>query len=184
MHHLVSSLGNLPCTINQGKKIITVVSLDVNKGCVVTNACRAKEANGLPFVEVLCIGDDRSDESMFLEAPARSITVKVGPGDTHASRRLKDPADVRRFLRLIVDQNVQFSGDASEIVIEQVSVPPALKSGDEAKFAPPSRASANAEPPAMLATSEKYYTIGRDPLAEGDAPEHDNSFDGLGETEM
>lgn len=104
MHQLALSLGNLPCQISQGNKIVEVASLAVRKGVVVGNALQQQSSVAKPFVEILICGDDRTDESMFLEAPKDALTVKVGPGDTAARFRLEKPSDVRRFLGLIADQ--------------------------------------------------------------------------------
>lgn len=105
-HYLSQSLGNLPCMISQGHCIVEVSSLQVKKGLVVMSECRSREAEGAPYTQVLCVGDDRTDESMFVDAPEGAYTVKVGEGDTYARWRLKTPQEVRRFLKLIVDQSL------------------------------------------------------------------------------
>ncbi|CAE8596246.1 unnamed protein product [Polarella glacialis] len=106
MHQLATSLGNMPCQISQGSKIVEVASLSVKKGLVVRAAITQQETQSEPFAEVLVMGDDRTDESMFLDAPQGAWTVKVGPGETSAKHRLKGPAEVRRFLRIIADQKL------------------------------------------------------------------------------
>lgn len=104
MYQLALSVGNLPCQISQGTKIVEVASLQVTKGLVVRSACLERRASGDPFSAVLCLGDSPTDESMFQEAPPGSHTVNVGQRETCAKYRLQDPADVRRFLKMIVDQ--------------------------------------------------------------------------------
>eukprot|EP00927_Polykrikos_kofoidii_P030499 TRINITY_DN2620_c1_g1_i2.p1 TRINITY_DN2620_c1_g1~~TRINITY_DN2620_c1_g1_i2.p1 ORF type:complete len:984 (+),score=156.13 TRINITY_DN2620_c1_g1_i2:112-3063(+) len=104
MHQLALSLGNLPCEISQGHKIIEVSSLQVKKGPIVKNACAAQTASGGAFVQILCVGDDSTDESMFLDAPQEALTVKVGDGETYARHSLRDPADVRRFLLIVAQE--------------------------------------------------------------------------------
>jgi len=106
MHQLAMSLGNLPCRISQGKKIVEVASLEVKKGTIVASACQEREDEGTPFDEILCIGDDQTDESMFLDAPKTSFTVKVGPGETHARYRVDTPEKVREFLSYVVEQRL------------------------------------------------------------------------------
>merc|ERR1719253_1316314 len=78
MHQLSLSLANLACQINKGHKIVEVASLQVKKGLIVLCACREAELAGRTLAEILCVGDDRTDESMFLEAPPEAWTVKVG----------------------------------------------------------------------------------------------------------
>jgi len=104
MHQLALSLGNLPCQICQRPKVVEVCSLHLQKGRIVSSICTERERAGSPFSEVLCVGDDESDESMFLEAPEDAWTVKVGMGETCARRRVRNPAEVRRFLRIIAEQ--------------------------------------------------------------------------------
>merc|ERR1712217_8135 len=98
-HQLALSLGNLPCQINRGHKIVEVSAMEITKGAIVRKECESTE-----YKEVLCIGDDCTDESMFSEAPPQAHTVRVGPGESCARFRLSSPAEVRKFLKLILDQ--------------------------------------------------------------------------------
>jgi len=98
VHHLQLSLGNLACRLVQGRKTVEVASLQVEKGAIVIGACESKT-----YTSVLCMGDSTSDESMFLAAP-HAVTVKVGKGDSHARWHLEDPCDVRRFLKLVIEE--------------------------------------------------------------------------------
>merc|ERR1712039_146361 len=94
VHLLALSLGNLPCVISQGHKIVEVASLEVKKGMIVRSACYEQQVSGTSFDEILCIGDDQTDESMFTEAKLAhqdAYTVKVGSGDTYARYRLQSP---------------------------------------------------------------------------------------------
>jgi len=109
MHQLAMSLGNLPCQVSQGQKIVEVASLSVKKGLVVRSAIQQQESCNGPFSECLVCGDDRTDESMFLDAPQGTWTVKVGSGDTAARFRVQNPAEVRRFLRIIAEQKLPSS---------------------------------------------------------------------------
>jgi len=101
VHQLSHSLVNLPCQISQGDKSVEIVSVDVQKGLVVSGICQDKV-----FSQVLCVGSDSTDESMFLGAPERAYTVKVGPGETYANHRFASAGEARRFLKLIVDQGL------------------------------------------------------------------------------
>jgi len=101
VHQLSHSLVNLPCQISQGDKSVEIASVDVQKGLVVSGICQDKV-----FSRVLCVGSDSTDESMFLLAPERAYTVKVGPGETYANYRFASAGEARRFLKLIVDQRL------------------------------------------------------------------------------
>lgn len=113
-HQLALSLGNMPCQIQQGHKIVEVASLQVKKGLIVKSTCQLREKSGDPFSAIICIGDDRTDETMFLDAPSGTFTVKVGHGESCARYRLKDPEAVRRFLRIVVDQQVPFAQNSGK----------------------------------------------------------------------
>ncbi|CAE7279394.1 TPS9 [Symbiodinium pilosum] len=115
MHQLALMLGNLPCAISQGNKIVEVASLSVRKGVVVGNAVQQHESIGKKFQEVLICGDDRTDESMFQEAPSHAYTVKIGPGETAARYRLPAPSDVRHFLALIAGQSLADVGGDTDL---------------------------------------------------------------------
>jgi trehalose 6-phosphate synthase/phosphatase len=65
-----------------------------NKGAVL--AFMEAAAPGADFR--LAIGDDRTDEDLFEQMPADSVTVHVGPGASRARYGLPDPPAVRRFL--------------------------------------------------------------------------------------
>ena len=61
-----------------------------------------------PYDCVLCAGDDRTDESMFVLNTPGLLSVKVGDGPTQARFRVADPALLRQFL---VKALVQSRGD-------------------------------------------------------------------------
>ena len=56
---------------------------------------------------MLYVGDDVTDESAFAVLGPDDVTVKVGPGDTHAAYRLDGPEDVRELLQLLVAERSQ-----------------------------------------------------------------------------
>lgn len=55
-----------------------------------------------PFL--LAIGDDALDEPMLRVAQARGAGVRVGPGESRAGYRLKDPDEVHLFLRVLAER--------------------------------------------------------------------------------
>ncbi|MBK8095950.1 MAG: bifunctional alpha,alpha-trehalose-phosphate synthase (UDP-forming)/trehalose-phosphatase [Planctomycetes bacterium] len=96
--HLLELLGNLAVAVVEGNRVIEVRPQGVHKGQVVA---RALQEAGMP-VGVLVIGDDRTDEDMFLAVPADAVTVKVGAGTSVARFVLDDAAAVRSALQAIV----------------------------------------------------------------------------------
>lgn len=88
---------NLPVEVAHGKKIVEVSSLQVRKGHSLTYLLRDKS-----YGAILIGGDDRTDESMFSQAPYEAVTIKVGEGQTFARNRVADPAAFRGLLASMV----------------------------------------------------------------------------------
>jgi trehalose 6-phosphate synthase/phosphatase len=100
-HQLVADLSemlsNLPVKIHHGKKIVEVVSMQINKGAVMT-AFMARRR----YAKALCAGDDDTDESMFRSSDEGIISVKVGDGATSAHYRSPDPEAFRKLIELLL----------------------------------------------------------------------------------
>jgi trehalose 6-phosphate synthase/phosphatase len=96
--HLLELLSNLAATVVEGNRVLEIRPQSVHKGQAVA---RALGASVRP-VRALVVGDDRTDEDMFVAAPADAITVRVGPGPTAARCRLADPNAVRALLRTLL----------------------------------------------------------------------------------
>lgn len=78
-----------------GHRVVDVRLTGVTKGDAVSGLRQPGET-------VIYIGDDTTDESVFVTLGAGDLGVKVGPGDTAASTRLPDPDSVVAFLRDLV----------------------------------------------------------------------------------
>lgn len=79
--------------VHEGHKSITVTSAEINKGWAVAEYL---EKNPADFV--LIIGDDSTDEMMFLRAPENAITIRVGFPVTHAQYFLENPDELKSLL--------------------------------------------------------------------------------------
>ena len=98
---LGAMVSDAPVQVRHGHKIVEVVSSRINKGEAVRQDLLGKE-----YQLVVCVGDDRTDESMFeLADDDRWLSVKVGGGVTHAKYRVADPAALRAFLRGVLPQH-------------------------------------------------------------------------------
>ncbi len=95
--HLTGFLANLPVEVMPGHRIVEVRQHGVNKGIVLPAILAAIITSPEEFV--VAFGDDRTDEDLFAALPAHCMGIKVGEGATLATRRLRDPAAVRAFLR-------------------------------------------------------------------------------------
>jgi len=92
--------------ISSGKKVFEIkppIEWDKGKAVLWLLAQQAR-ANGKNRVFPIYIGDDRTDEDVFLTLKKNGITVFVGQDGRSAARYyVKDTAEVLRFLRLIRD---------------------------------------------------------------------------------
>lgn len=83
----------------EGNKVVEIKSANVNKGKA------AKEwLKEYPASFVLAIGDDYTDEDTFKAMPDNAYTIKVGPGMSVATYYLKNPAEVRSFLKMLLEK--------------------------------------------------------------------------------
>jgi trehalose 6-phosphate synthase/phosphatase len=93
--HLRELLTGTPLEVLPGDKVVEVRPRGMHKGLVVQTAAA-------PGDLVLAIGDDRTDEDLFLALPPGAISVRVGRGPTAARYRAPDVAAVRALLRGVV----------------------------------------------------------------------------------
>jgi trehalose 6-phosphate synthase/phosphatase len=105
---LGDALSNQPLEVLEGKKVIEIRLRGVSKALVAHRVM----AEIQPGVEVIAIGDDRTNEDLFRALPRSTLTVAVGPGPTHARYRLGDCRAVRRLLRTLVDAAESANGHA------------------------------------------------------------------------
>jgi trehalose 6-phosphate phosphatase len=82
--------------VQEGKAVLEILPADAGKGGAIRAFLREPPFAGRTPIFA---GDDRTDEDGFhaVEA-AGGIAIKVGPGPSAASRRLADPASLRRWL--------------------------------------------------------------------------------------
>ena len=77
----------------QGNKILEIKNPRISKA----NAAKSWLERDYPFV--LAIGDDITDESLFVSLPATAYTIKVGRGRTAARFRLGSSRDIITLIR-------------------------------------------------------------------------------------
>lgn len=101
VNQLIKSLIN-PCSrlnlqIMRGNKVIEIKSSDCNKG---SEAARLFNESSYDFV--MAIGDDTTDEEMFMALPDSSITIKVGKNATVAKYNLPTQSRTVPFLKRLI----------------------------------------------------------------------------------
>jgi trehalose 6-phosphate synthase/phosphatase len=100
--HLAQLLSNQPVEILAGHKVVEIRPYGIHKGRIVPPLSPER----LSSTVILAMGDDRTDEDLFAALPAEAITVKVGPGATHARFRLEGVAAARALLSSLVQVEV------------------------------------------------------------------------------
>ena len=94
---VLSSLISDELTILDMDKALEVVNRQVNKGSAVF------EINSQGAYDfTLCIGDDVTDENMFVSLPEHAYTIKVGPKPTAAKYYIENVDQVKKLLSSIV----------------------------------------------------------------------------------
>ena len=91
---LSNALANEPLRVRQGKKIVEITPLQIDKGGAVAQLLSEQSADA-----ALVAGDDATDEHMFAITRPELISIKIGPGDSRARYRLATPARLREMLR-------------------------------------------------------------------------------------
>lgn len=81
----------------EGKKTVEARFPHLHKGMVVKDLLKSNHDERSETC-LVAIGDDRTDEDMFLEVPADGFSVVVGGHSSHARYRLRDSEDVRVLL--------------------------------------------------------------------------------------
>jgi trehalose 6-phosphate synthase/phosphatase len=88
----------LPETLEMldGNKVLEVRMRGADKRAAAQRIC-GRDANA--DTVILAIGDDRTDEDLFVALPPGALTVRVGPGTSRARHRVEGPDEVRALLR-------------------------------------------------------------------------------------
>lgn len=85
-------------TAHHGSNVLELMARPTDKGTALQNLRRDEDA-----ATVIYIGDDVPDEDAFAVLGPDDLSIKVGPGESRAFRRLADPAAVRELLAALAD---------------------------------------------------------------------------------
>ena len=100
--HLSQLLSNQPVEILAGHKVVEIRPYGIHKGRIIPPLPPERLASTV----VLAMGDDRTDEDLFAALPPEAISIKVGPGPTHARFRIDGVHAARSFLQSLVQAEV------------------------------------------------------------------------------
>ena len=77
-----------------GNKVIEIKNIEVNKGKAALSLLYAQK-----YDFILAVGDDHTDEDIFKAIPETAFTIKVGSTISAARFYLRNPEEVRAFLK-------------------------------------------------------------------------------------
>lgn len=109
LHHLIRNTG---LNIIDGNRVIEIRKTGIDKGSV---ARQLVERDSYDFV--LAMGDDKTDEDMFLQLQEEAFTVKIGRGQTAAQYFITRQADAIRLLekmKATLTENKSAAGSATD----------------------------------------------------------------------
>ena len=95
---VIKSLAPESISLMDMDKAIEITNSQFNKGTAVSDIVSKKN-----YDFTLCIGDDVTDENMFINLNEEAYTLKVGKKTTAAKYYIKNPAEVKKLLKLLAD---------------------------------------------------------------------------------
>ncbi len=104
------TVADLGLQMLRGNKVVEIKSIEANKGKSATHYINQNQ-----YDFALVIGDDTTDEDMFVALADKAFTVKVGSNMSAAKYYLKDVPDVRRFLKAISNTHISVNKIISRI---------------------------------------------------------------------
>ena len=97
---VINSLAPEGLSLMDMEKSIEITNSQINKGTAVSEIISNKN-----YDFILCIGDDITDENMFINLDDSAYTVKVGKKTTAAKYYIKNPLEVKKLLKCFVNPN-------------------------------------------------------------------------------
>jgi trehalose 6-phosphate synthase/phosphatase len=97
MDHLVSFTANIDIQVLRGHKVIEIRGSGANKGSA---AMRWVSRGTYDFI--LALGDDWTDEDLFMVLPSSAYSIRIGVTNTHARFNFRGPTEVVRLLSQLV----------------------------------------------------------------------------------
>ncbi|MPW24441.1 bifunctional alpha,alpha-trehalose-phosphate synthase (UDP-forming)/trehalose-phosphatase [Alkalibaculum sp. M08DMB] len=86
--------------LQEGNKVLEIKDNRVNKGFASSSYIHSEE-----FDFILGVGDDFTDEDLFLSLPEDAFTIKIGLGNTNAKYHLKSWKSMRALLKKLINTN-------------------------------------------------------------------------------
>ena len=98
LNTVLSSMISDDLLIINANNVIEVIPSSINKGTTVSEILSKGK-----YDLIISIGDDVTDENMFINLDEKAYTVKVGKKTTTAKYYIKNPFEVNNFLKMLVN---------------------------------------------------------------------------------
>ncbi len=102
--HLLNLTAKTDLQVAQGSKAVEIRRAGVDKGSAALFWVDQRE-----YDFILGIGDDTTDEDLFMALPATAVSIRVGVAGTHAQYNVRNCADVIDLLRSLAGLAAQLS---------------------------------------------------------------------------
>jgi len=96
LQELKSLTQDLDLQLIDGDRVIEIKNKEINKGKAALSL-----VNRINPDFILCIGDDTTDEDMFMELPSWTLSIKVGDKKSHAKYYVESQTEVLNLLELL-----------------------------------------------------------------------------------
>jgi trehalose 6-phosphate synthase/phosphatase len=116
LDHLVDFTANIDVQVLQGSKVIEVKCAGVNKGAAALHYLSKVQPDF-----VLAIGDDWTDEYLFMVLPESAYSIRVGMNQSHARFNLRDYTEVCGLLEELASSDVHAAAGASTRPLTEVA---------------------------------------------------------------
>jgi trehalose-phosphatase len=103
--------------ITQGKAVIELSVITTHKGTAVDSLRTQMSASAGLF-----IGDDITDENAFAHLHGPDVGIKIGPGETQAPYRVRDPLEAARVLGILLETRRHWLYGERAVPIERHSM--------------------------------------------------------------
>jgi len=103
--------------LKEGKKVVELSVVAMHKGAALETLRHRLGASAVLFV-----GDDHTDEDAFARLTGPDVSVKVGPGETVATHRLRGPTEVAAMLASLGERRAAWARGADVPPIEEHSM--------------------------------------------------------------
>ncbi|MBP7635759.1 bifunctional alpha,alpha-trehalose-phosphate synthase (UDP-forming)/trehalose-phosphatase [Candidatus Ozemobacteraceae bacterium] len=87
------------CEVLRGSFVVETRPAGINKGLAVKELIDNNTIDN----RMLVMGDDRTDEDMFMALPPEATAIHIGPSHSVANWRIPDPETARAFLRKLIE---------------------------------------------------------------------------------